>query len=47
MGEQYIVVTNAKGISQRAVMLGHAFRNSLVPIITLVGSYFGEILWHV
>ena len=47
MGEQYIVVANAKGISQRAVMLGHAFRNSLVPIITLLGSYFGEILWHV
>ena len=44
MGEQYIVVANAKGISQRAVMLGHAFRNSLVPIITLVGNYFGEIL---
>ena len=36
--------TNAKGLSQRAVMVGHAFRNSLVPIITLIGNYFGGIL---
>ena len=44
LGEQYIVVANAKGLSQRAVMVGHAFRNSLVPIITLMGNYFGGIL---
>ena len=44
MGEKYIVVANAKGISQKAVMLGHAFRNSLVPIVTLIGNYFGGIL---
>lgn len=44
LGEQYIVVANAKGLSQRAVMVGHAFRNSLVPIITLIGNYFGGIL---
>lgn len=44
LGEQYIVVANAKGLSQKAVVLGHAFRNSLVPIITLTGNYFGGIL---
>ena len=44
LGEQYIVVVNAKGLSQRAVMVGHAFRNALVPIITLIGNYFGGIL---
>ena len=44
LGEQYIVVANAKGLPQRAVMLGHAFRNSLVPVITLIGNYFGGIL---
>ena len=44
MGEQYIIAANAKGISQKAVMLGHAFRNSLMPIITLIGNYFGGIL---
>ena len=38
------MVANAKGLSQRAVMVGHAFRNSLVPIITLIGNYFGGIL---
>lgn len=44
LGEQYIVAANAKGLSQKAVVLGHAFRNSLVPIITLIGNYFGGIL---
>lgn len=44
LGEEYIVVANAKGLSQRAVILGHAFRNSLVPVITLTGNYFGGIL---
>lgn len=44
LGEPYIVVANAKGLSQKAVVLGHAFRNSLVPIITLIGNYFGGIL---
>lgn len=44
MGEQYILVANAKGLPQRMVVLGHAFRNSLVPIITLIGNYFGGIL---
>ena len=44
LGEQYIIVANAKGLSQRAVTIGHAFRNSLIPIITLIGNYFGGIL---
>lgn len=44
MGEQYILVANAKGLSQKSVMLHHAFRNSLMPIITLIGNYFGGIL---
>lgn len=44
LGQQYIVAANAKGLSQRAVMIRHAFRNSLIPIITLVGNYFGGIL---
>lgn len=44
LGEQYIVAANAKGLPQKAVVLGHAFRNSLVPIITLIGNYFGGIL---
>lgn len=44
LGEQYILVANAKGLPQRMVVLGHALRNSLVPVITLIGNYFGGIL---
>ena len=39
-----VALSAANGLSQRAVMVGHAFRNSLVPIITLIGNYFGGIL---
>jgi len=44
LGEPYILVANAKGLPQRMVVLGHAFRNALVPVITLIGNYFGGIL---
>lgn len=44
LGEQYIVVAKAKGLSAKLVTLKHAFINSLIPIITLIGNYFGGIL---
>ncbi len=35
--EQYIVTARAKGLLERAVILKHAFRNALLPIVTTVG----------
>ncbi len=37
MAEDYIRTARAKGASGRRVLYGHALRNALIPIITLVG----------
>ena len=35
--QDYVRTARAKGLSQRAVVYGHAFRNALVPVVTVVG----------
>lgn len=37
MGADYIKIGRAKGASERTVILRHALRNALMPIITIVG----------
>ena len=44
LGEDYIRVARAKGLRERAVYLGHAFRNSLLPLITRVGLMLPGII---
>jgi peptide/nickel transport system permease protein len=34
LGEEYIVVARAKGLRERRVLLGHALRNALLPVVT-------------
>ena len=40
----YIRTARAKGLLPKAVILKHAFRNALVPVITLTTLLFGELL---
>lgn len=40
----YIRTARAKGLRPREVILGHAFRNAILPIITLMALLFGELL---
>ncbi|MEE3652944.1 MULTISPECIES: ABC transporter permease [unclassified Brenneria] len=40
----YIRTARAKGLSNREVVLSHAFRNALSPVITLTALLFGELL---
>ncbi|MGF0537445.1 ABC transporter permease [Agrobacterium sp. ES01] len=40
----YIRTARAKGLSWREVVLSHAFRNALLPIVTLSALLFGELL---
>lgn len=40
----YIRTARAKGLSWREVILSHAFRNALLPIVTLSALLFGELL---
>ena len=44
LSEDYIRTARAKGLLPKAVILKHAFRNALVPVITLTTLLFGELL---
>ena len=38
------MVARAKGVSELRVILWHALRNALLPVITIAGLQFGELL---
>ncbi|CUH40226.1 Dipeptide transport system permease protein DppB [Jannaschia seosinensis] len=40
----YVRTARAKGLSERRVILKHAFRNALTPIVTLSALLFGELI---
>lgn len=40
----YLRTARAKGVSERMVILKHALKNALIPIITIVGSQFSILL---
>src|SRR4029453_8742363 len=40
----YIKFARARGLTQRAVNFGHALRNTLVPVITVIGLPLGAII---
>jgi len=42
--EDYIRTARAKGLSERVVMVRHALRNSLIPVVTILGPMFAAVL---
>jgi peptide/nickel transport system permease protein len=42
--EEYIMTARSKGLSERVVILKHAFRNALLPVITVIGLQFPLIV---
>ena len=44
LGEPYVLAARAKGVSRSRAVLHHAFRNSLIPIVTILGLQFGVVL---
>jgi peptide/nickel transport system permease protein len=40
----YVRTARAKGLVERVVVYGHALRNALLPIVTVVGHQFGTLL---
>lgn len=42
--EEYVTVSRAKGLGPFAVLWKHAFRNALVPIVTVLGLELGALL---
>jgi len=44
LGQQYITFAIAKGLSFRRIIWNHAVKNALIPVVTLLGLYFGHLL---
>lgn len=44
LGQDYVRTAKAKGLSRNKVVLKHAFRNALLPIVTIIGLQLGAIL---
>lgn len=44
MGQDYIRTARAKGLSERTVVMRHAFRNALIPLATLVAFDIGGLI---
>ena len=44
LGQDYILTARAKGLTDGAVMVRHAFRSSLVPVLTTILSHIPHIL---
>jgi peptide/nickel transport system permease protein len=44
MNQQYITTARSKGLQERVVIMKHALRNALVPVITVAGLQVAQIL---
>jgi ABC-type dipeptide/oligopeptide/nickel transport system permease component len=44
LGQDYIRTARAKGLPERTVVYGHALRNAMIPVITVLGLQFGALL---
>jgi peptide/nickel transport system permease protein len=44
LSQDYIRVARAKGLLRRVIMLGHALPNALLPVITLGGLAYAQLL---
>lgn len=42
--QDYVRTARAKGLQERIIVLKHAFRNALIPIVTVTGLQFGTLL---
>jgi len=44
LDQLYVVAARARGLSWARTVMAHAFRNSLIPVVTLLGLQFGAVL---
>ncbi|HSQ81626.1 MAG TPA: glutathione ABC transporter permease GsiC [Casimicrobiaceae bacterium] len=44
LGEDFIRTARAKGLGERSVVVRHALRNALIPVVTMMGLQFGFLL---
>ncbi len=44
LSEDYVRTARAKGLSRRTTLIGHALRNAMIPVLTILGLQFGLLL---
>jgi peptide/nickel transport system permease protein len=44
LGQDYIRTARSKGLGEATVIVGHALRNALLPVTTMIGLQFGILL---
>jgi peptide/nickel transport system permease protein len=44
LGAEYVRTARSKGLSERVVVMRHAFSNALIPVVTVIGLSFGNLL---
>jgi peptide/nickel transport system permease protein len=44
LGQDYVRTARAKGLRDRAVLLRHALKNAMIPVLTTIGIVFGSLL---
>ena len=44
LGSDFIRTARAKGLAERVVLYKHALRNALLPVVTVLGLQFGNVL---
>lgn len=44
LSQEYVVTARAKGLARRVVILRHALKNALIPVITMIGLQLGALL---
>ncbi len=44
LSQDYIRTARAKGLSETVVVLKHAFRNALIPVVTIIGTQISDLL---
>jgi peptide/nickel transport system permease protein/oligopeptide transport system permease protein len=44
LGQDYVTTARAKGLATHVVLLRHALRNALIPVITVASLQFGSLL---
>ena len=44
LGSDFIRTARAKGLAERVVLYKHALRNALIPVVTVLGLQFGNVL---
>ncbi|MBL8132008.1 MAG: ABC transporter permease [Anaerolineae bacterium] len=44
LSQDYVTTARSKGLAERNVVIRHAFRNALIPVVTMLGLEFGFLL---